>query len=252
MSVGRYASLDLASHVGDRPADVEANRSMVAAVIGRSVGDFAWMDQVHGVRVGIVDAHHRGPFASADALVTVAPNVVLAVLVADCVPLLAADAQAGVIAVAHAGRLGAAAGVQTEVVRAMVALGADVQRTAITLGPAICGRCYEVPAAMRDEVDAALPGAAATTSQGTPGLDLRAGLRRQLLEFGVRSIRVDPRCTFTDRDLYSHRRATLSSDGAPTGRFAGLTWLEGAGPSPSGTNEQRNGVSQRGSADSRR
>ena len=87
------------------------------------------------------------------------------------------------------------------------------------LGPAICGRCYEVPAEMRDEVDAALPGSASTTARGTPGLDLRAGLARQLRAAGVAEVVVDPRCTFTDPDLFSHRR------GAPTGRFAGLIWM---------------------------
>ena len=91
------------------------------------------------------------------------------------------------------------------------------------LGPAICGRCYEVPAAMRDEVEAALPGSAAVTHRGTPGLDLRAGLARQLRGAGVAGVAVDPRCTAEDPDLFSHRR-----DGT-TGRQAGLIWIDARG-----------------------
>jgi copper oxidase (laccase) domain-containing protein len=74
---------------------------------------------------------------------------------------------------------------------------------------------------MRDEVEADLPGSASVTDRGTPGLDLRAGLARQLRENGVAAVVVDPRCTYSDPDLFSHRR------GAPTGRLAGLVWLSG-------------------------
>jgi hypothetical protein len=143
----------------------------------------------------------------------------LAVLVADCVPMLAADPVAGVIAAAHAGRRGAADGIALRALDRMVATGAATADISVVLGPAICGACYEVPAAMRDEVDAALPGSATTTDRGTPGLDLRAGLARQLRAAGVARVAVDPRCTSTDPDLFSHRR------GAPTGRFAGLIWM---------------------------
>ena len=88
------------------------------------------------------------------------------------------------------------------------------------LGPAVCGGCYEVPAAMRAQVDAALPGSAVRTRTGTPGLDLRAGLYHQLTALGVARIGGDPRCTMEDRDLFSHRRD------APTGRHAAITWLD--------------------------
>ena len=85
----------------------------------------------------------------------------------------------------------------------------------------------EVPAAMRDEVAAALPGSAARTRRGTPSLDLRAGLHRQLAALGVAGIGTDPRCTMEDPQLYSHRR-----DGR-TGRQAAVTWLDPrSGPAP--------------------
>jgi polyphenol oxidase len=73
---------------------------------------------------------------------------------------------------------------------------------------------------MADEVEAALPGSRATTSTGTAGLDLRAGIACQLKTLGVRSIDVDPRCTVDEANLFSHRR------GAPTGRLASVVWME--------------------------
>jgi copper oxidase (laccase) domain-containing protein len=103
---------------------------------------------------------------------------------------------------------------------AMTGLGARAADCEALLGPAVCGACYEVPAAMRDEVEAALPGSASRTRRGTPGLDLRAGLRRQLAALGIARVGVDPRCTVEDPDLYSYRR-----DGR-TGRLAAVTWLD--------------------------
>ena len=76
---------------------------------------------------------------------------------------------------------------------------------------------------MRDEVEAALPGSASVTHRGTPGLDLRAGLARQLRAAGVAGVAIDPRCTLNDPDLFSHRRD------APTGRQAGLIWIDPRG-----------------------
>ncbi len=102
----------------------------------------------------------------------------------------------------------------------MTALGARVGDCEALLGPAVCGACYEVPAPMRDEVEAALPGSATRTRRGTPGLDLRAGLRAQLAALGVVRVGLDPRCTVEDPDLYSYRRDRR------TGRLAAVTWLD--------------------------
>lgn len=86
------------------------------------------------------------------------------------------------------------------------------------VGPHICGRCYEVPPAMRDEVAAVIPESYAETSWGTPSLDIGAGVRAQLATQGVAVIAVD-RCTHEDPELHSYRR-----DGAAAGRFAGVIW----------------------------
>jgi YfiH family protein len=177
------------------------------------------MHQVHGTEVRTV-SDGSADTTGTDGIVTSTAGLGLAVLVADCVPLLAADPASGVIGAAHAGRKGSAAGIDRQLLSTMVAAGADVARIEVLVGPAICGACYEVAAEMRDEVEALLPGSATTTDNGTPGIDLRAGLVRRLWAAGVAGVEVDPRCTYTDAALYSHRR------GAPTGRQAGLIWLD--------------------------
>jgi YfiH family protein len=226
-STGPFATFNLSTGVGDDPVAVAANRRRLATELG--VPAVVFLDQVHGTRVTVVDAvpGPRDPDRpAADAAVTALPLVALAVLTADCVPVLLADPRAGVVGVAHAGRVGAAAGVLEATVTAMVGLDATADECEALLGPAICGACYEVPAAMRDEVEAALPGSAARTRRGTPGLDLRAGLRRRLAALGVARVGVDPRCTAEDPDLYSHRRAGRPGGPGRTGRLAAVTWLD--------------------------
>jgi YfiH family protein len=224
VSKAPYDSFNLGGAVGDDPGAVEANRARLAAAVGLSVDRLVWMRQVHGANVATVSAANGSGeptvIPDADGVVTAAAGLGLAVLVADCVPILAADPVAGVVAAVHAGRRGAAAGIAEVAVAKMAALGASPDRIEVLLGPAICGGCYEVPESMRAEVDTALPGSASITDRGTPGLDLRAGLARQFTELEVAEVVVDMRCTYTDSDLYSHRR------GAPTGRLAGLIWLD--------------------------
>ncbi|MGQ4600474.1 peptidoglycan editing factor PgeF [Nocardia sp. R6R-6] len=215
-----YDSFNLGDHVGDDPTAVRRNRDRLAAGIGLLPERLVWMEQIHGRSVAIVDGPRAEPVPATDALVTTVPGLALVVLTADCVPILLSDDEAGVIAAVHAGRIGARIGIVPRVLAAMVSVGARVDRVGAFLGPAASGRQYEVPAAMRDDVEAHLPGSATTTARGTPGLDLRAGIARQLTEAGVAAIAVDPRCTIEDRALFSHRR------GAPTGRIGGVIWME--------------------------
>ncbi len=178
------------------------------------------MNQVHGDRVEVVDEPRDGAVDGTDALVTATPRLALAVVTADCVPVLMADARAGVVAAVHAGRVGAQRGVVARALEVMLTLGAHADDVSVLLGPAVSGSNYEVPAAMADEVEAALPGSRTTTPAGTPGLDLRAGIACQLSDLGVTAIDIDPRCTVDDPSLFSHCR------GAPTGRMASLVWME--------------------------
>ena len=220
-SAGPFARFNLSTGVGDDPVAVAANRRRLATELG--VRGVVFLNQVHGTQVAVVDAVPRPgepDRPGTDAAVTALPGVALAVLTADCVPVLLADPQAGVVGVAHAGRVGAAAGVLSATLAAMEGLGARLGDCEALLGPAVCGACYEVPAEMRDEVAAVLPGSASRTRRGTPGLDLRAGLRAQLAALGVAKVGVDPRCTVEDPDLYSYRRDRR------TGRLAAVTWLD--------------------------
>lgn len=215
-----YASFNLGAHVGDRPEAVAANRERLAAGVGLPPDRLIWMEQVHGRAVVAVDAARSQPVPATDALVTAEPGLAVVVLVADCVPVLLADPVAGVVGAVHAGRVGASAGVLPATLEAMQGLGARTERMQVLLGPSACGKCYEVPAQMQAEVAAHLPGSAVATRRGTSGLDLRAGLRQQLIDAGVTQIGVDPRCTIEDPALYSYRRE------GTTGRLAALTWFE--------------------------
>ncbi|GAY10633.1 peptidoglycan editing factor PgeF [Pseudonocardia sp. N23] len=221
-SSGAFTSFNLSRGVGDDPSAVASNRGRLVRELGLSGAVF--LQQVHGIRVETVSGPAPGAgvpdLAEADAVVTAEPGVGLAVLAADCVPVLLSDPKAGVVGAAHAGRVGAAAGVVPATLQAMVALGADVEDVVVLLGPAVCGGCYEVPAEMRDEVGAVLPGSGGRTRRGTPGIDIRAGLHRQLDMFGVRGVARDPRCTMEDPALFSHRRE------GSTGRQAGVVWLD--------------------------
>lgn len=214
-----YAGLNLGGHVGDDRAAVLANRAEVAARIGLPPQRVLYMNQVHGAEVATVSGPWGADPPAVDAMITSEPGLGLAVLVADCVPVLLADPEAGLIGVAHAGRPGMVAGVVPAVVSAMRERGAH----AITarIGPAVCGGCYEVPPFMRDEVAAAVPAARAETRWGTPAVDVPAGVAEQLAVAGVTTARID-HCTVEEPDLYSYRRDRT------TGRFAGLVWLEPA------------------------
>lgn len=220
VSAPPFDTFNLGDHVGDDPAAVAANRKRLAATLGLGAHRVVWMNQVHGDRVEAVDGPPGGAVDKTDALVTGTARLALAVVTADCVPVLLADARAGVIAAVHAGRVGAQRGVVARAVEAMVARGAQAGDISALLGPAVSGRNYEVPATMADEVEAALPGSRTTTASGTPGLDLRAGIACQLRDLGVTAIDIDPRCTVEDPALFSHRRD------APTGRLASLIWME--------------------------
>jgi YfiH family protein len=215
-----FDSFNLGDHVGDDPKAVAANRSRLAKATGLGPDRLVWMNQVHGDHVEFVDGPRDTALEATDALITTVPRLAMVVVTADCVPVLMADARAGVVAAVHAGRVGAQHGVVARALEGMLAAGAQAGDISVLLGPAVSGPHYEVPAAMADEVEAALPGSRTRTSAGTPGLDLRAGIARQLKGLGVEAIDVDPRCTAADANLFSHRR-----DGR-TGRLASLVWLE--------------------------
>lgn len=230
VSADPLGPLNLGRTDADDVGAVRENFARVRAALG--VSRIVTVDQVHGAEVLVVDdavladwteGHELGsagtgpPLAAADAMVTDRTDVALCVRVADCLPVLLADPDSGVIGAAHAGRVGLVGGVLPATVAAMRRLGARHIRA--WLGPHICGECYEVPEQMRDQVAADLPAAYAVTSWGTPALDLGAAAAGQLAALGCRVQRRGA-CTRTSPRLHSHRR-----DGAGAGRLGALVWL---------------------------
>jgi len=196
----------------------EARRTVLAdlaATIGRT--PFV-MHQVHGAEVHVVGEEDvvDDPVLDVDALATTRGDVALMARAADCVPVLLASPE-GAIAAVHAGRRGLALGVVPSAVEQLLSFGAT--RVTAWIGPHICGRCYEVPAQMQEEVVSLVPASRSTTSWGTPALDLGAGVRAQLLAVGVEDVRGIDACTREDARWPSYRR-----DGDAALRFAGVIW----------------------------
>jgi polyphenol oxidase len=216
VSTGPYASLNLAGHVGDDPAAVVENRRRAALAVGVAPDRLVFATQVHGADVVEVTADRPAVPPQADALVTRERGTALGMLVADCTPVMLVAPDEGVVGVAHAGRRGMAAGVAARTVGAMRDLGAD--RVLAWVGPSICPRCYEVPDLLRAEVAAVAPASFAVSAQGTPALDVAAGVAEQLAAVcdGVTWLHG---CSRADPGLYSYRRDPT------TGRYAGLAWL---------------------------
>ena len=208
-SQGDFSSLNLALHVEDDAKIVARNREVIEQAHGKTV----YMNQVHGNNVEVI-SKATNQVLTCDGLVTNVAGITLAVLVADCIPLLLSSQS--VVAAVHVGRRGLINGIAAKSVAIMRELGAD--EITATLGPSICGPCYEVDQATYDQVIATHPGAASKTSTGTPSLDLPAALVADLAKLSIQCV-VDSRCTREDEDLFSYRKSHR------TGRQAGLIRL---------------------------
>lgn len=209
-----YESLNLATHVGDAPLAVAANRSRLADAISLPVDRLVFPGLVHSVDTGIVDSP-IGLFPDVDILVTTQRKIGLVTLGADCVPMIVVDAEKKVALTAHVGWRGAADGMTDSIAAALAQAGGSVKGATVLLGPAICGQCYSVDAERREKVLAALPAAG---NRSENGIDLRDGLEAVLKGLGARVQRVGG-CTAEDQSLFSHRR-----DGV-TGRQAAVVVL---------------------------
>ncbi|CAB4371381.1 MAG: hypothetical protein F2918_02565 [Actinobacteria bacterium] len=208
-SQGDFSALNLALHVGDEVETVVRNRDVIEQVHGKTL----YMNQIHGNTVEIVSAH-TDQVLTCDGLVTNVAGITLAVLVADCIPLLLSSQN--VVAAVHVGRRGLVNGVAAKSVAIMRELGADL--ITANLGPSICGSCYEVDQSTYDEVVAIHPSARCQSKNGTPALDLPKALVANLQTFSVNCV-VDSRCTREDKNLFSYRKSHR------TGRQAGLIRL---------------------------
>ena len=210
------AFTDVGLNLGDA-ADADVRTAALAHVAESTGAIPVLMHQVHGAQVVHVDDPRTGSPASCDALVTAQQGVALLARAADCVPVLLADPATGWIAAVHSGRQGVAQGVVPATVEELRRRGGEP--TTAWIGPHICGACYEVSTEVQHDVAAMVPESRATTSWGTPALDLGAGVRAQLASAGIRDVRSVDTCTREDTAWPSHRR-----DGAAATRFAGVIW----------------------------
>ncbi len=218
VSRGPFASLNLAGHVGDDPHAVADNRRRLLRRL--EVDQVQWLQQVHGTRCVRAHAGAIAPGPEADAAWTDAPGLAVAVLTADCLPVVFAARDASSVAVAHAGWRGLVDGVLEATLASLPASPAGVTAW---LGPAIGAARYEVGSEVRQAAVDRIPGAQASFARGrVPGklqMDL-AGLARHLLEAaGVAQVLDCGVCCASDQRFYSYRR-----DGR-TGRMATLAWL---------------------------
>lgn len=214
-SSGVFAGLNCGPGSSDLAEVVTINRARVAEAMGVAADRLVTVTQVHSPDVLTV----TGPLADrprADALVTAVPGLAIAVLTADCQPVLMADAEAGVVAAAHAGWRGTKAGVLEATLAAMEALGADRARVAAVIGPTISQAAYEVGPEFVEEFLDEDPEAARFFAQG-PGdralFDLPAFGLARLRAAGVGQAEWTRHCTYRDPDrFFSYRRTTHAGE----------------------------------------
>lgn len=216
LSLAPWHGFNLASHVGDDPRAVAANRVLLRRELP---AEPVWLEQVHGTRC--VEAAPRVSGAQADASFTRRRGTVCAVLTADCLPVLLCDDRATVVGIAHAGWRGLAAGVIEATVAAMREPGRHLMAW---LGPAIGPQAFEVGGEVRDRFiagDRRAESAFAAADNGKWMCDIHRLARLRLDALGIQRIAATDSCTVRDdNSFYSYRR-----DGV-TGRMASLIWLE--------------------------
>ena len=214
-----FDAFNLGSRCGDDAAAVAANRAALVEALALPSMPL-WLRQVHGVDVFDADGEAANGEPEADAAITHRTGVVLAVLTADCLPVVFCADDGSAVGVAHAGWRGLAAGV----LEATVArLRVPPQQLVAWIGPAIGAASYEVGAEVHAAFVDADAGAAAAFVPTRPGhwlCDLPALARRRLAHAGVGRVHGGGFDTFADTRFYSFRRER------ETGRFATLVWLE--------------------------
>ena len=216
-----FTSLNLGAHVGDSPTNVEANRAQLAACLSLSA-PLVWLEQVHGTRV--LTLPDTTGNLTADAVVSHVSGQVCSIMTADCLPVLFCDQAGTVVAAAHAGWRGLAAGVLESTLQAMKVDPATVM---VWLGPAIGPTAFEVGGEVRAAFMAYSPLAAGAFVQHGDSIadkwlaDIYQLARLRLATAGVRQCYGGDYCTYTDRErFFSYRRDQQ------TGRQASLIWLE--------------------------
>lgn len=216
-SSGAYATFNLAEWVGDDPAAVSENRARWQRRYPHL--RLARVRQVHGNLVHTIDADYDGTRPEGDGMVTAVAEIALGIFSADCVPILMADVERGVVGAFHAGWRGTLAGIAGQGVRAMVASGARSHELRAALGPSIGLCCFEVDDALAQRFAREIPHTREHSRSGRPGkayLDLRGIIRGDLERAGLApgAIEIAGPCTRCVNDRYFSRRG---AGGATTG-----------------------------------
>jgi YfiH family protein len=218
VSAPPFARFNLGLRSGDEADAVESNRRALQQALALPSAP-RWLQQVHGTTVAELGPLPGDAEPRADAAVSRVPGTVLAILTADCLPVLLCAADGGEIAAAHAGWRGLAAGVLESTLLSMTSSPAQVMAW---LGPCIGAASYEVGAEVREAFVAAGGAADPAFVPSRPGhwwCDLAALARRRLEAAGVTRIHGGGFDTHADARFYSYRR-----DGARSGRLASLIW----------------------------
>ncbi|MFY0617218.1 peptidoglycan editing factor PgeF [Shimia sp.] len=215
-SSGVFHGLNCGVGSSDQTEIVEINRKRVAEAMDVDISHLANVHQIHSADVVTATGPITGTRPRADAIVTATPGVALAILTADCQPVLFADSEAGVIGAAHAGWRGALEGVLESTVEAMEALGATRENICATIGPSISQSAYEVGPEFLDAFVAGTPdnNRFFTAGEGDRMMfDLPAYGLHRLRTAGVGEAEWTRHCTYSDADrFYSFRRATHAKE----------------------------------------
>lgn len=227
ISEGGYATLNLATHVGDDFNKVLTNRQQLQAALGLPRQPL-WLEQVHGVAVAQVGVDQES--VTADAAVSIQPGSAAAVLTADCLPVLFCGLNLQgqrVVAAAHAGWRGLAAGVLEQTLQRMQCAADQVS---CWLGPAIGPQAFQVGAEVRTaflDWSADATAAFVPDTEGKYRADLYQLATLKLQAAGVSQIFGGDFCTVNDDRFFSYRGAGSDVNGSanPCGRFASLIWI---------------------------
>jgi YfiH family protein len=212
-----YDSLNLALHVGDKPESVIKNRSIIQNRF--NIKNIVWMDQVHKDRVETISSPHSEPIPACDAIITNKPNIALAVMVADCIPILMFDQKSGTISAIHAGRNGTFLEIAPKTIMKMQKeFNCNPSDIFVVMGPSIHSCCYEVS----NEISTIVKNSFGKEYINDQMLDLQKLNYDQLIEANICKdhIKISNICTCCNFDYFSYRR-----DGI-TGRFAGVIWIK--------------------------
>lgn len=211
VSNGNYSNLNLGLHVNDDENLVIQNRKIFANKLGFKSENLVFMDQIHSDNICIIDKIPY-PTPTCDAIITNLKNVVLCVMVADCMPVLLFDKSKQIISAVHLGRAGICANLLTKVIQKMIAkFKCKIDDLKLIVGPHIQGKCYEIGNLNLEKFNK-------FKKDGNFYMD--EALLSEINEIGLKDYTISEICTHCDKNYFSYRRDKI------TGRFCGYIYIK--------------------------